>query len=56
MHRVGIGRWSPSDGAEEYSAKDTDPPALVLGRWRVVDEVKEGEEDPDCMKILMIQL
>ena len=30
--------------------------ALVLGRWRVADEVKEGEEDPDSTKILMIRL
>ena len=25
--------------------EDADPPALVLGRWAVADEVKEGEED-----------
>ena len=36
--------------------EDADSLALVLGRWRVVDEVKEREEDPDSMKILMIQL
>ena len=36
--------------------EDADPPALVLGRWRVADEIKEGEEDPDSTKILMIQL
>ena len=29
---------------------------LVLGRWRVADEVKEGEKDPDSTKILMIWL
>jgi len=36
--------------------EDADPLALVLGRWRVADEVKEGEEDLDSTKILMIQL
>ena len=36
--------------------EDADPLALVLGRWRVADEVKEGEEDPDSTKILMIRL
>jgi len=36
--------------------EDADLPALVLGRWRVADEVKEGEEDPDSTKILMIRL
>ena len=36
--------------------EDADPLALVSGRWRVADEVKEGEEDPDSTKILMIQL
>ena len=36
--------------------EDADPLALVLGRWRVADEIKEGEEDPDTTKILMIQL
>jgi len=35
--------------------EDADPLALVLGRWRVADEVKEGEEDPDSTKILMIR-
>ena len=34
--------------------EDADPPALVLGQWRVVDEVKEGEADPDYTRILMI--
>ena len=33
-----------------------DPLALVFGRWRVADEVNEGEEDPDSAKILMIRL
>ena len=36
--------------------EDADPFALVVGRWRVADEVKEGEEDPDSKKILMIRL
>ena len=36
--------------------EDADPLALVLGRWGVADEVKEGEEDPDSTRILMIRL
>ena len=36
--------------------EDADPLALVLGRWRVADEVKKGGEDPDSVKILMIRL
>ena len=44
-------RW-----ARGIFCEDADPPALVLGRWRVADEVKEGEEDPDSTKILMIRL
>ena len=36
--------------------EDADSPALVLGRWGVADEVKEGEEDPDSTKIWMIRL
>ena len=36
--------------------EDANLPALVLGRWRIADEVKEGEEDPDSTKILMIRL
>ena len=36
--------------------EDADPLALVSGRWRVADEVKEGEEDPDSTKILMMRL
>ena len=36
--------------------EDADPLALVLGRWGVADEVKEGEEDLDSTKILMIRL
>ena len=44
-------RW-----ARRIYFEDTDPLALVSGRWRVADEVKEGEEDPDSAKILMIWL
>ena len=44
-------RW-----ARGIFCEDADPLALVLGRWRVADEVKEGEEDLDSTKILMIQL
>ena len=36
--------------------EDADPLDLVLGRWRVADEVKEGEVDPDSTGILMIRL
>ena len=36
--------------------ENADSLALVLGRWRVADEIKEGEEDPDSTKILMIRL
>ena len=36
--------------------EDVDPLALVSGRWRVDDEVKEGGEDPDSTRILMIRL
>ena len=36
--------------------EDTDLFVLVLGRWRVADEVEEGEEDPDSTRILMIRL
>ena len=47
---------SPSDGPGEYSVK-----MLIRQLWcsadgKVADEVKEGEEDPDSTKILMIQL
>ena len=31
--------------------KDVDLPTLVLGRWRVADEIKGGEEDPDSARI-----
>ena len=44
-------RW-----ARRICFEDADPLALVSGRFRVVDEVKEGEEDPDSTKILMIRL
>ena len=36
--------------------EDADPLALVLGRWRVANGVKEGGEDPDSARILMIRL
>ena len=50
-------QWS-RHGVEEatWEREDADPLALVLGRWRVADEVKEGEEDPDSTRILMIRL
>ena len=56
MYIVGIGRWSPSDGPGEYSAK-----MLIRQLWcsadgKVADEVKEGEKDLDSMKVLMIRL
>ena len=44
-------RW-----ARRICFEDADPLALVSGRWRVADEVKEEEEDPDSTKILMIRL
>ena len=44
-------RW-----ARRICFEDANPLALVFGRWRVADEVKEGEEDPDSTKILMIRL
>ena len=36
--------------------EDADLSVLVLGQWRVADEVKEGEEDPDSTRILTIRL
>ena len=36
--------------------EDADPLALLSGRWGVADEVKEGGEDPDSTRILMIRL
>ena len=44
-------RW-----ARRICFEDADPLALVSGQWRVADEVKEGEEDLDSAKILMIRL
>ena len=44
-------RW-----ARGIFCKVADPPALVFGRWIGADEVKEGGEDPDSARILMIQL
>ena len=55
MHSVGIDRSIPSDGPEEYTMKMLICP-LVFGRWIVADEVKEGGEDLDSMRILMIRL
>ena len=34
--------------------EDANLSVLVLGRWEVADEVKEGEADPDYTRILMI--
>ena len=49
-----------ADGTLQWArgilCEDADPPALVLGRWSVADEIKEGEEDLDSTKILMIRL
>ena len=56
MHRVGIGRWDSVRWARRIFCEDANLSALVLGRWRVADEVKEGEEDPDSTRILMIRL
>ena len=42
--------------ARRICFEDADLPILVVGRRRVADEVKEGEEDPDSAKILMIRL
>jgi len=36
--------------------EDADLFVLVLDRWRVADEVEEGEEDPDSTRILTIRL
>ena len=36
--------------------EDVDLSILVLGRRRVADQVKEGEEDPNSMRILTIRL
>ena len=38
------------------SREDVDLSILVFGRWIAADEVKEGEEDPESTRILMIQL
>ena len=56
MYRVESADGSPSDGPGEYSAK-----MLILQLWcsadgKVADEVKEGEEEPDSTKILIIRL
>ena len=36
--------------------EDADLAVLVLGQWVVADEVKEGGENPDSTRILMIRL
>jgi len=36
--------------------EDADLSVLVFGGWVVADEVKEGGEDPDSTRILMIRL
>ena len=36
--------------------EDADLSVLVFGRWIVADEVKDGGEDPDSARILMIRL
>ena len=51
MHGVGIGQWTRGIFHE-----DVDLSILVLGEWIVADEVKEGGEDPDSVRILMIRL
>ena len=56
MHSVGIGRWSSSDGPEEYAVKMLIRWLWYPADWEVADEVKEGEKDPDSTKILMIWL
>ena len=38
-------RW-----ARRICFEDADLSALVLGRWRVADEVEGGEEDPDSLR------
>ena len=35
--------------------EDADLSALMLGRWRVADKVKGGEENPDSTEILAIR-
>ena len=51
MHGVGIGQWTRG-----ICREDVDLSILVLGRWIVADEVKEGGEDPGSARILMIRL
>ena len=48
---MGVVRW-----ARRICFEDVDPLALVSGRWGVADEVKEGEENPNFTRILMIWL
>ena len=58
-----IKRWTGLESAIEpvrwtrwICFEDADSLALVLGRWRVANEVKEEEEDPDSTKILTSRL
>ena len=44
-------RW-----ARGIFCEDADLSVLVFGRWIVADEIKEGGEDPDSARILMIRL
>ena len=44
-------RWTRGIFCEDASLS-----VLVLGRWEVADEVKEGGEDPDSTRILLIRL
>ena len=45
-----------ADGSLSDGSGDANLLALMLGRWRVADEIMEGEEDPDSTRILMIWL
>ena len=47
---------SSSDGPGEYAVKMLICWLWYPADWEVTDEVKEGEEDPDSTKILMIRL
>ena len=53
---LGSADGSPSNGPEEYAVKMLIRWLWYPVDWEVADEVKEGEEDPDSTKILMIRL
>ena len=53
---LGLADGSPSDGPVEYAVKMLIRWLWYPADWEVADEVKEGEEDPDSTKILMIRL